>query len=118
MSNSLNLSNNEIGCFNDIYMLKNTGQSSIYDIFGSKTDISNLGSISTTTLSQITNIVTSFTTLNSALNSIYTSISNINVELGSVEVSLTSEYYNKITSNSLLSTYTPLSTYNNTVATN
>ena len=70
MSNSLNLSNNEVGFFNDVILLKNTGQSSIYDIFGSKTDVSNLGSINTTTLSQITNIVsnlTSFSTLNSAL---------------------------------------------------
>ncbi len=49
MTSSLNLSNNEIGYFNDIYMLQNTGQSSIYDIFGTVTDLSSLGGLNTTT---------------------------------------------------------------------
>ena len=43
MSSSLNLSNNQVGYFNDIYLLKSTGQSSIYETFGTKTEMSNLG---------------------------------------------------------------------------
>ncbi len=33
-----------------IYMVENTGRTSIYDIFGTKTDVSNLGGINSTTL--------------------------------------------------------------------
>ena len=39
---SLNIANNELGVFNNIYMLKNNGQASIYDIFALKTDISDI----------------------------------------------------------------------------
>ena len=65
---SLNLTNFKTGIFNDIYMVENTGRTSIYDMFGSKTDVSNLGGISTTTLSQIVDTITAISTLNSALS--------------------------------------------------
>ena len=64
MSSSLNLSNNELGYFNDIIMLQSTGQSSIYNIFGTKTDLSSISGINTTTLTQITNTITALSTLN------------------------------------------------------
>ena len=38
---SLNFANNEVGYFNDIYMLSNNGQSSIYDVFYQKDDPTN-----------------------------------------------------------------------------
>ena len=50
---ALNLTNVKTGIFNDVFMVQNTGYSSVYDIFGSKTDISSLGGMNTTTLSQI-----------------------------------------------------------------
>ena len=65
---SLNLTNFKTGIFNDIYMVENTGRTSIYNMFGSKTDVSNLGGISTTTLTQIVNTITAISTLNSALS--------------------------------------------------
>ena len=55
---SLSLTRFKTGVFNDIYLIKNTGQSSIYDIFGTKTELSNLGGINTTTVSQITTAIT------------------------------------------------------------
>ena len=83
MSSSLNLSNNEIGFFNDIYMLQNTGQTSIFNIFGSKTELSSLGGLSTTTLTQISTAITSFSTLNSALatKATTTGVSDLNTAL-------------------------------------
>ena len=63
---SLNLTNVKTGIFNDIYMVENTGRTSIYNMFGSKTDVSNLSAISTTTLSQIVDTITAISTLNSA----------------------------------------------------
>ena len=38
---SLNFANNEVCYFNDIYMLSNNGQSSIYDVFYQKDDPTN-----------------------------------------------------------------------------
>ena len=64
---ALNLTNFKTGIFNDLFMVQNTGYSSVYDIFGSKTDISNLGGLNTTTLSQIATVITGLSTLNSAL---------------------------------------------------
>ena len=63
---SLNLTNVKTGIFNDLFMVQNTGYSSIYHIFGFKTDVSNLG-MNTTTLSQISATITGLSTLNSAL---------------------------------------------------
>ena len=48
-------------------MVQNTGYSSVYDIFGSKTDISSLGGMNTTTWSQKSATITGLSTLNSAL---------------------------------------------------
>ncbi len=76
----LNLTNVKTGIFNDLFMVQNTGYSSIYNIFGSKIDISNLGGMNTTTLSQISSTITGLSTLNSALatKATITSVSNIN----------------------------------------
>ena len=75
---ALNLTNVKTGIFNDVFMVQNTGYSSVYDIFGSKTDVSNLGGTNTTTLSQISATVTGLSTLNSALakKATITSVSN------------------------------------------
>ena len=64
---ALNLTNVKTGIFNELFMVQNTGYSSIYNIFGSKTDVSNLGGMNTTTLSEISATITGLTTLNSAL---------------------------------------------------
>ena len=64
---SLNLTNVKTGIFNDLFMVQSTGYSSIYNIFGSKADISNLGGLDTTTLSNKTSTITALSTLNSAL---------------------------------------------------
>lgn len=100
---SLNLSNNEIGFFNDIYMLKNTGQSSIYDIFGSKTDISNLGGLDTTTLSNITSTITGLSTLNSALatKATITSVSDLTTALADKANTITLNNFMSNTNNTL-----------------
>lgn len=80
---ALNLTNVKTGIFNDIFMVENTGRTSIYDIFGSKTDVSNLAGISTTTLTQISSTITAISTLNSALatKATTTSVSYLNATL-------------------------------------
>ena len=64
---ALNLTNVKTGIFNDVFMIQNTGYSSVYDIFGSKTELSSLGGMNTTTLTQISATITGLSTLNSAL---------------------------------------------------
>jgi len=91
MSSSLNLSNNEVGYFNDIYLLKNTGQSSIYEVFGTKTEMSNLA-------------ITGLSTLNSTFNSMQIDIDNNSAAV--VELSITQH-----------SIITGLSTLNSVLAT-
>jgi hypothetical protein len=68
MSNSLNLTNISNWHFLMMFIcLQNTGQSSIYNIFGTQTQLSSLGGLNTTTLTQISSAITSLSTINSAL---------------------------------------------------
>ena len=115
MSNSLNLSNNEIGYFNDIYMLKNTGQSSIYDIFGTKTELSSLGGLNTTTLSQITSAITGLSTISSTLatKATITTVGNLETEIYSTQAAIT-----PIINNTIPTIFTRLSALDATVSFN
>jgi len=82
----LNLLNTKEEFFDDVFLMQNTGYSSIYNIFGSKTELSSLSGINTTTLTQITNTITGLSTLNSALatKATITSVSDINNTLPSL----------------------------------
>ena len=90
---SLNLTNIKTGIFNDIYIVENTGRTSIFDKFGTKTELSSLGGISTTTLTQISTAIASFSTFNSALATNTTGIANINNTLPSLVRSTTLANY-------------------------
>ena len=53
---SLNLANTETGVFNNVFLLKNTGHASIYDIFALKTDISDIMGLPPDTLNTLQEI--------------------------------------------------------------
>jgi hypothetical protein len=50
---SLNLSNSDVGVFNNIYMLRTAGQISIYDIFALKCDITEITGLAPSTLNTL-----------------------------------------------------------------
>ena len=112
MSSSLNISNNRIDYFNDIYLLQSTGQSSVYDVFATKTTLSNLGAINTANLSEITSALAGVATLNSALatKATITSLSNLATDVDDTQRALT-----PIISSTIPTIFTNLNNLNITV---
>ena len=138
---SLNLSNSDVGVFNNIYMLRNTGQISVYDLFALKGDITEITGLAPSTLNTLQelaaamnndpdffqhvrdqldlkrNVLDSYdkSYINNLIALYYTKIQTdtlLNLKLNS---SVIDNYYTKTESNNLYTTITAWNNNNTTI---